>query len=320
MTVTKRLLYLDNIKGVLIILVVVGHAIQYCSPTYEMNFAFRFIYSFHMPLFFFVSGYLANRGRWDNNVIQRRAVQLLIPFVAWAFVDPLLKTGSMDVVISLRTLIYPDKGLWFLYNLFIYSVIFNIAEFLYIRFGVKHWLVTGIFYILLGILMLLFKTKFNCSQLCYHIIFYAAGYYYRQLKIIDKYTNLKVGILGVTFLLTVPFWVTNGVPLFYDQFNLGGIFAYIYRYGVQIVGMMFFYGLGYKLLNKEIPMLQKLGTATLGIYAVQFIVIHYYVKLLLIDNVSLKIVSISVLTVPTSYLFVWMVRKVKCLKLLIGEK
>lgn len=84
MMATKRLPYLDNIKGLLIILVVIGHAIQYCLPTYEMNIAFRFIYSFHMPLFFFVSGYLANRGRWDSNVIRRRAIQLLIPFAAWA--------------------------------------------------------------------------------------------------------------------------------------------------------------------------------------------------------------------------------------------
>lgn len=49
---TQRLPYLDSIKGILIILVVVGHAIQYCLSTYEMNFTFRFIYSFHMPLFF----------------------------------------------------------------------------------------------------------------------------------------------------------------------------------------------------------------------------------------------------------------------------
>lgn len=37
MMATKRLPYLDNIKGLLIILVVIGHAIQYCLPTYEMN-------------------------------------------------------------------------------------------------------------------------------------------------------------------------------------------------------------------------------------------------------------------------------------------
>lgn len=319
MMATKRFPYLDNIKGLLIILVVVGHAIQYCLPTYEMNIVFRFIYSFHMPLFFFVSGYLANRGRWDSNVIRRRAIQLLIPFAAWAFVAPLLKTGSMDVTVSLQTLIYPDKGLWFLYNLFVYSVIFNIAEYLQSRFGVKHWLVTGIFYMLLGTLMVLFKTKFNCSQLCYHIIFYAVGYYYRELKIVNKYSYLSISVLGIVFLLTVPFWVTNGTPLFYNQINLGGIFAYAYRYGVQIVGMMFFYGLGYKFLNREVPMLQKLGAATLGIYAVQFTVIYYCVKLLPIDNVSLKIASVSALAVPISYLFVWMVRKVKYLRLLVGE-
>lgn len=102
MMATKRLPYLDNIKGLLIILVVIGHAIQYCLPTYEMNISFRFIYSFHMPLFFFVSGYLANRGRWDSNVIRRRAIQLLIPFAAWAFVAPLLKTGQHGCAVTCK--------------------------------------------------------------------------------------------------------------------------------------------------------------------------------------------------------------------------
>lgn len=94
MATANRLPYLDNIKGLLIIWVIVGHTIQYCSSTYETDFVFRFIYSFHMPLFFFVSGYLSNRGRWDSNVIAKRAVQLLIPFVIWAFLVPLLRTGD----------------------------------------------------------------------------------------------------------------------------------------------------------------------------------------------------------------------------------
>ena len=110
---TKRIPYLDNIKGVLIVLVLIGHAIQYCSSTYEMDFSFRLIYSFHMPLFFFVSGYLANKGRWDRNLIPKRAIQLLLPFVTWAFISPLLKTGTFDLNSSIQTLVYPDNGLCF---------------------------------------------------------------------------------------------------------------------------------------------------------------------------------------------------------------
>ena len=312
---------MDNIKGLLIILVIVGHTIQYCSSTYETDFVFRFIYSFHMPLFFFVSGYLSNRGRWDSNVIAKRAVQLLIPFVIWAFLVPLLRTGDFDLASSLQVLVYPDKGLWFLYNLFVYSVIFNISEYIQKRFCVKLWILVGCFYILLGVLMIVFHTKYNCAQLCYHIVFFAAGYYYKQLNTNVLISNVGICIMGGVFGITIPFWVTNGNPLFYDRINLGGAFAYVYRYGVQFLGMMLFYVLGQKKLNRKITIIQRLGASTLGIYVVQFTVIYYFVKLLPVEDKVLKIIAVSTLAVPASYAFVWLVRKVKYIRLLlIGEK
>lgn len=50
---------IDYLKGLSIILVVVGHAIQYNICDYNVNPFFNIIYSFHMPLFMFISGYVA---------------------------------------------------------------------------------------------------------------------------------------------------------------------------------------------------------------------------------------------------------------------
>ena len=47
----ERFLYIDNLKGFAILLVFLGHCIQFRMPGYDDNMAFRFIYSFHMPLF-----------------------------------------------------------------------------------------------------------------------------------------------------------------------------------------------------------------------------------------------------------------------------
>ena len=52
---------IDILKGVAIFLVVFGHCIQYCSQGYFdffENKVFIFIYTFHMPLFMLISGYL----------------------------------------------------------------------------------------------------------------------------------------------------------------------------------------------------------------------------------------------------------------------
>lgn len=61
----KRNGYIDFLKGIAIILVVFGHNIQYGSGSNYLqnefffdNIIFKFIYSFHMPLFAIISGYL----------------------------------------------------------------------------------------------------------------------------------------------------------------------------------------------------------------------------------------------------------------------
>jgi fucose 4-O-acetylase-like acetyltransferase len=57
----KRNVLLDYFKGIAIFLVVWGHCLQYAAnASYDFfsNEVFIVIYSFHMPLFMFISGYL----------------------------------------------------------------------------------------------------------------------------------------------------------------------------------------------------------------------------------------------------------------------
>lgn len=65
----QHLLYIDEIKGFAIFLVVIGHILEWSFCSYETGYLSPFhglIYSFHMPLFAFVSGLLMGgifRGR-----------------------------------------------------------------------------------------------------------------------------------------------------------------------------------------------------------------------------------------------------------------
>ena len=55
-TIHKRDDLLDIAKDIGIMLVVLGHTLQGFYTDFDNNLAFRLIYSFHMPLFFFISG------------------------------------------------------------------------------------------------------------------------------------------------------------------------------------------------------------------------------------------------------------------------
>ncbi len=48
-----RVQYIDRLKGLAIILVVMGHIFGFSQPEDGIN---TFIYTFHMPLFMFLSG------------------------------------------------------------------------------------------------------------------------------------------------------------------------------------------------------------------------------------------------------------------------
>lgn len=54
----RRILYLDYIKAFAIILVIIGHVLQYMiwPSDFDEHYIWNFIYSFHMPLFMFISG------------------------------------------------------------------------------------------------------------------------------------------------------------------------------------------------------------------------------------------------------------------------
>lgn len=63
MLLNPRLLWADTLKGWLMLLVILGHAIQTVMPEacYQSHI-WNLIYSFHMPAFMAVSGYFAYRA------------------------------------------------------------------------------------------------------------------------------------------------------------------------------------------------------------------------------------------------------------------
>lgn len=58
-TKSGRLASLDMLKGFAIFMVIAGHAVQYLiSGDYYDKAVYRVIYSFHMPLFMAITGFL----------------------------------------------------------------------------------------------------------------------------------------------------------------------------------------------------------------------------------------------------------------------
>ncbi|MFB9468725.1 acyltransferase family protein [Nonomuraea salmonea] len=77
----KRDPFLDNVKFVLIALVPIGHSLVPTLAADSARAAYIFIYTFHMPLFVLISGYLS-RNFWNSNAKTNKLVDtFLIPYV-----------------------------------------------------------------------------------------------------------------------------------------------------------------------------------------------------------------------------------------------
>ncbi|WP_180903197.1 acyltransferase family protein [Nonomuraea indica] len=77
----KRDPYLDNVKFVLIALVVIGHSLVPTLDADSSRAAYIFIYVFHMPLFVLISGYLS-RNFWNSNAKTNKLVDtFVVPYV-----------------------------------------------------------------------------------------------------------------------------------------------------------------------------------------------------------------------------------------------
>lgn len=97
----KREVLPDLLRGFAIILVVLGHCIQEGSgetvqtdQLYFQDRLYQWIYSFHMPLFMMVSGYLNWRGIKQStenrklfSLIKKRMVSLIAPVLWWTAFD-----------------------------------------------------------------------------------------------------------------------------------------------------------------------------------------------------------------------------------------
>lgn len=134
--VKQRIKYFDLLKGVAIFLVVMGHSLTMCVREIDSAVLFKLIGEIHMPLFFFISGYLTYKVAFKHPNLTKRFKQLIIPFIVvsslWVWYFP--HSGLKSPLTSTFYGLYTDgwkNGYWFTLCLFeIFLIYACIAPFL----------------------------------------------------------------------------------------------------------------------------------------------------------------------------------------------
>ena len=125
--INHRLFYIDQLKGFAILLVVVGHVLEFCLYPGKSSFSHDVIYSFHMPLFAFLSGLVftsLSDYKKAGKKLFKQSYRLLVPFLTMGIIYAYtIRKGE-------GFLLQPYKlGLWyllFLWQCYIITNIYNV--------------------------------------------------------------------------------------------------------------------------------------------------------------------------------------------------
>lgn len=128
---TQRLEYIDELKGLAILLVVMGHIMEFCLYSGKTSFLHDAIYSFHMPLFAFLSGLVFTSlidGKKILNKLQKQSFRLIVPFLMMGLIY------SHTLFQGESFWFQPFKqGLWYLWFLWQSYLITHIYNFVIIK-------------------------------------------------------------------------------------------------------------------------------------------------------------------------------------------
>ena len=272
-----RLLYIDNLKAFAITLVVLGHIVQfsYCPDTFDENHLFRYIYSFHMPLFMALSGFCRRFDVSITSIIKKLSLTLLLPFLSWSFIRAI--GDGQDF---LQCIMDPDTSLWFLWVLYWINICFTITVFFSQKCRARFRYVWCVTFVVLLLCRVILKDMFGMTLIFTHFFYFSFGFFIKRTKFISLHPTSCI-ILFFVWIAFGWYWMRISAPYFlisYSQMlSKPSMFLWHYITAISgIIGWIYLFS-RLKLLNSKTSVLYTImsyiGRRTLAIYAIHFFLI-----------------------------------------------
>lgn len=288
---------IDTLKGIAIYLVVIGHIIAWYFKDFSLNISnmpynsiilWKTIYSFHMPLFIFLSGYVFMNPRkiYKFPHMIKRLLSYFIPFISMGWLLHLWRGSELDNYWYFRTLIILSLVLYFVQHI-----------------TSKYPIIT--FIIFIGIITIL------CFLVPYNTIYDT---------ILDK-NHLKLGYyFGLGYLFRI--YSDRLIPLVINQYILLVSFIFIlyciiYNYNISYIRPI----LTIILLLNICDILSQLGLSNhlskIGKHTMEIYILHFFFTINLFDigefilqiskqcsQIPTNFILQSILSIPVSILIV----------------
>jgi fucose 4-O-acetylase-like acetyltransferase len=244
----NRTEWIDFAKGLCIILIVTGHIINgylFSYPVKETGLLLfsNIIYTFHVHVFFFFAGYLFHRSfssRGIRDYIIEKIKTILYPYFIWSIIQ-----GCVEVFLSnytavplssgelFRIIYEPISQFWFLYSLFIISILFAVCA---------HYGKTALRFIIIISIVLYFcriPTKImDLENISIFMLFFSSGII-SQKYLLDEKISGMVHFPGAVFtmglFIVASYW--SYTKILYLDIMVGAFPFFKMLYGFFLSGM-----------------------------------------------------------------------------------
>lgn len=316
----KRFVSIDNLKGILTLLVIFGHVTVglggLAHGIYSMATSVQkistVIYAVHMPLFFAVSGFFwKEKGKISIKdralIIKNKTIAIALPYllcsVAYFFVKYAVSSFTVaDVTWNslIEIPIRPIEFFWYLYSLYTITILAELLDAL----GVKKqivliiWAIVALNNFVYTDFMSLYKTAENA------VYFYVGSVAFDYKEQLSKWK--MIGVTGVCTL--VFFWRYLNI---YEAYHIGTHFLLC----VSIIGLII--GLSLRFLEKELKYVTYIGNNSMPFYIIHVIfvggirIILY--RMGIADVMTQVLVGFVGSTIITYVLYRFILSKVKCI-------
>lgn len=256
---TQRINWIDISKAIGMICVVIGHTITGVLKTS--------VYWFHMPLFFFISGYLYRPDNDYYTFLRKKSLFFLVPYISFLIIFSIYEylayfyTNNFEFFVNWQTKIFHKilggpyiygifDVFWFITCLFVTQQVYN---FLYCRFkNNKNYPLIFISIIVLAYCLAMLDSWFlperkfpwSLNTVLFALPFYCLGHFFAQYPLKKKKTFI------LTFIIALIIFII-------------AIFSYyhLYRINLSIKAKEY----SYPLINLILPMSGIILTQTLAI-------------------------------------------------------
>ncbi len=320
----KKSHYINNIKAFLIITVVVGHMVS-CVKNIDPIAAdiYSFFYSFHMPAFIFITGYLSTSSMKSRKRMLAKVFTYVLLYVVYQTCFDLFQRYVTHSVSAAFSLFRPRIGLWYLLALIIWTLLCYVLR-------KRNKKIILIIAVILGVVVGVFDNIGKDYALARTVVFFPfflLGSYFPKDVLLEIakarsgwWKKIVAGIVitcGVLVAIYIPNTTVNALYQGQDSYSIQGfgelegmVYRGIWYLGSTILAAAFIYLVPYH-RNR----ITYLGERTLQIYLLHSIICRtFYVE----DTLQPLYAETGVLGIIVASFVLVFVLGIKYLEQLVG--